>query len=147
MQLWFNQNGILHDGIGLLLCSYCPCDVPPSGSSSSGSGSGSGGGSDSCTSSTCVEVDCCPGVFIPNVLTVTVTGGTCPQTSTATWDGIAWRKDGSGALSIDISCIGGVWVIQVDFDTATPTVTCDPFSATADFFGTFCGDITVTFTE
>jgi hypothetical protein len=39
-RLWFNANGILHDGIGLVLCDVCPCDVVSSSVSDSG-GSGS----------------------------------------------------------------------------------------------------------
>jgi len=43
-KLWFTTTGILHDGIGLVLCNTCPCVV---GSSSvfSDSGSGSAGSS------------------------------------------------------------------------------------------------------
>lgn len=40
--LWFNAAGILHDGIGLVLCDECPC-VESSSSSFSDSGSGSSG--------------------------------------------------------------------------------------------------------
>lgn len=143
--LWFSTGKIIHDGIGVYACDYCPCDIPPSGSSSLGSSSSVAG--DSCTSSTCVEVSCCPGKLIPVVLNCFVSGGSCPQTTTATWDGTAWRKDGAGSLTIDLSCTAGVWVIQVDFDTMNATVTCDPFNASADFTGTVCGDITVTFSE
>jgi hypothetical protein len=46
-RLWFNSLGILHDGIGLVLCDYCPCGPPPSGSESS-SVSDSGSGSQPC---------------------------------------------------------------------------------------------------
>lgn len=38
--LWFNAAGILHDGIGLVLCDTCPC-VGSSSESGSDSGSGS----------------------------------------------------------------------------------------------------------
>jgi len=143
--LWFNTNGILHDGIGLVLCDVCPCDVV--GSSSSGSGSG-GSGSDSCTSSTCVEVACCPGVLIPETLTCTITGGSCPGSFTLVWDGSAWRG-ANGTISVDLSCSGSPagWYLQVDFDAQAPTVnSCDPLSVTYDFYGTLCGDITVTIT-
>lgn len=44
-QLWFNTLGILHDGVGLVLCDYCPCEPPPSDSGSSSFGSSSGGSS------------------------------------------------------------------------------------------------------
>ena len=38
-KLWFNTTGILHDGIGLVLCDTCPCDESSSVFSDSSSGS------------------------------------------------------------------------------------------------------------
>lgn len=142
--LWFNATGILHDGIGLLLCDTCPCPD----SSSVFSDSGSSVASDSCTSSTCVTVDCCPGVLIPQVLTCTITGGSCPGSFALVWDGSAWRG-ANDDLAVDLSCSGtpALWYLQVGFDAQSPTVvSCDPLNLTYDFFGTACGDITVTIT-
>lgn len=90
-----------------------------------------------------VETTCCPGKFIPNVLNIQITGGTCPGTGTMTWDGGAWRSSGL-TLNVDLSCVTGIgWYLQVDFDAQLADVTCDPFSATASFTGTRCGDIFV----
>lgn len=36
-RLWFNQNGILRDAVGLIFCDYCPCDAPTSSSVGSSS--------------------------------------------------------------------------------------------------------------
>ncbi len=144
--LWTKLGGLLHNGISLYACDVCPC---PDDSSSFGSSFGSSSVvSDSCTSSTCVTVDCCPGVLIPQTLTCTITGGTCPETFQLTWDGTAWR--GAGTLSVDISCTGAPpgWYLQVGFDAQSPTViSCDPLEITYDFYGTLCGDVTVTITE
>lgn len=143
--LWTKLGGLLHNGISLYTCDVCPC---PDGSSSFGSGSSVV--PDSCTSSTCVTVDCCPGVLIPQTLTCTITGGSCPETFSLTWDGSAWRGGGVNTPSVDISCSGTPpgWYLQVGFDAQSPTVnSCDPLNITDNFYGTLCGDITVTVTE
>ena len=144
--LWSKFGGILRVGGALVFCDLCPCDESSSGSSSYTSGSG--GSSGGCTTSTCVEVDCCPGVLIPETLNCTITGGSCPGTVSLVWDGSAWRG-ANGTLAIDLSCSGtpAGWYFQIDFDAQSPTVnSCDPLSLTADFFGSQCGDITATVT-
>lgn len=145
--LWTKLGGLLHNGISLYACDVCPC---PDDSSSFGSSFGSSSVvSDSCTSSTCVTVDCCPGVLIPQTLTCTITGGTCAGSFSLTWDGTAWRG-ANGTIAVDISCSGSPagWYLQVDSDAQSPTViSCDPLEITYDFYGTLCGDITVTITE
>jgi hypothetical protein len=100
------------------------------------------------TSAKCgVLTTCCPGKYIPTTLTIRVIGGACPSTGTMTWDGGAWRSGGAAPLSIDLSCVSGVWYLQVDFDATIPEVVCSPFSASAFFYGTQCGDIFVSITE
>lgn len=147
-RLWFNQNGILRDAVGLIFCDYCPCDQPPSGSSSFGSssfGSSSGG------SSSTVEVPCCPGVQIPTTLTAVITGGSCAGTYTLGYGvggGADWRSiDGPPAISL--SCTGAGWYLEVDFDALEPTtISCNPLELFGDFtgFGGLCGDFTITIT-
>lgn len=142
--LWFNTNGILHDGIGLVLCDVCPCDVV--GSSSSGSGS-VGSGSDSCTSSTCVEVACCPGVQIPTLLTAVVTGGSCAGTYSMAWDGRGWVSDDFPYL-MEMTCETFGWYLTVGSSADSPTSeVCSPFELQFSFFSDpLCGTFTVTIT-
>lgn len=142
-KLWFNTTGILHDGIGLVLCDTCPC--PDSSSVFSDSGSVV---SDSCTSSTCVEVPCCPGVQIPTVLTATFTGGTCAGTYTMAWNGSGWFSEDFPNGLLEMSCETFGWYLQIVFDAYPPTTeTCDPFQLVFDITGhPVCGDFTVTIT-
>jgi|694.fasta_scaffold32217_2 hypothetical protein len=104
-QLWFNQNGILHDGIGLLLCSYCPCDVPPSGSSSSSSsGSGSGSGS----SGPC---GCC---YTFNIQSSLDGGGLCGEPAGGNVCGCVEFTDYPTQV-----CSGGAWSVTFQLNIST----------------------------
>jgi hypothetical protein len=148
-QLWFNQNGILHDGIGLLLCSYCPCDVPPSGSSSSGSsGSGSGSGSQS-ESDSGVVTECCPDNPVPLNLTVTFTGGSCAGTYTMNWfaDTSEWISE-DAPITLRMTCEEFGWYLSSDGFAESPvSVTCSPFELVFSIFSDpFCGTFTITIT-
>lgn len=157
-QLWFNTLGILHDGVGLVLCNYCPCEPPPSESESSSvseSESVSESVSDSCTSSTCVEVDCCPGVQIPTVLTMVFSGGSCDGTYTLVWfvdpisgEGEWGSNDGPPNTNVRLQCNNGTWELVVSLDTLSPdSVSCNPFELVFSVFGNpFCGDFTITIT-
>jgi hypothetical protein len=149
-RLWFNSGGILRDSIGLAFCDYCPCDEPPS---SSGSSSVPVSSSEGCTSSTCVEVACCPGVLIPTTLTAVITGGSCAGTYTLEYGfggGDGWRVlDGPPDISLSCSGTPSIWYLEVEFDAQEPTtVSCDPLELFADFtgFGGTCGDFTITIT-
>ena len=148
MALWFNQNGILHDGIGLVLCDVCPCEDSSSIVSDSGSVA-----SDSCTSSTCVEVACCPGVQIPTVLTVTFTGGTCPGTYSAEWyvdpfSGEGEWSSNDAPITVRLVCQNGGWSLAITQDTYVPSSeSCDPFELVFDIVAdAFCGTFTLTIT-
>lgn len=141
-KLWFNTTGILHDGIGLVLCNTCPCVESSSVFSDSGSVV-----SDSCTSSTCVEVPCCPGVQIPTMLTVTVTGGSCAGTYTIAWDGRGWVSDDFPYL-LEMTCETFGWYLTIASSADAPTSEiCNPLQLDFQFFSDpLCGDFTVTIT-
>lgn len=143
-KLWFNTTGILHDGIGLVLCDECPCVVGSSSSVFSDSGSVV---SDSCTSSTCVEVPCCPGVQIPTVLNATVEGGSCAGTFVYIWQtGYIWYSD--HPFFENVSCEPFGWYLNVAQQAYAPTSeTCEPFQLVFEVTGDpLCGDFTLTIT-
>lgn len=146
--LWTKLGGLLHNGISLYACDVCPC---PDDSSSFGSsfGSGSSVASDSCTSSTCVEFNCCPGVQIPIALTMTFTGGSCAGTYTLTYDAgsNSYFSDDSPVF-VNLSCEVFGWYFNVTDQAFSPTTeSCDPFQLVFDVIGdVFCGDFTVTIT-
>lgn len=150
--LWFNSLGILHDGIGLVLCDYCPCGPPPSESESSSvseSESASESVSDSCTSSTCVTTTCCPDNPVPMSLNVTFTGGFCAGTYTMNWfaDSSEWQSD-DAPITLRMTCEEFGWYLSSDgFSESPVSVSCDPFELVFNIFSDpFCGDFTITIT-
>jgi len=151
-QLWFNSRGILHDGIGLLLCSYCPCEEPPSSSeSSSVSESESESSVSESESDSGVITECCEGVAIPQVLNMVFTGGTCAGSYTLIWrpDTLEWTSDdGPPNTNARLQCNVTTWELVITLDTWSPTsVSCDPFELVFDVFDNpFCGDFTITIT-
>lgn len=130
---WVNLSGLLHDGVGFLSCNNCPCD-----GSSSGGGSGSG---------PTVEVPCCPGVQLPTVLTVVITGGSCAGTYSMVWDGRGWVS-GDFPYLMEMTCETFGWYFQVAASAESPTSeVCSPFQLEFSFFSDpLCGTFTATVT-
>lgn len=147
MRLWFNANGIIHDGSGLILCDTCPCDQSSSGSESGSFVDSSSMASDSCTSSTCVEVPCCPGNPIPLALTAVITGGSCAGTYSMDWDGTHWIS-GDFPYLLEMTCETFGWYMTAAASADAPTSeSCSPFELQFSFLSDpLCGDFIVTIT-
>lgn len=151
--LWIKLGGLLHNGASLYACDVCPCPEDSSFGSSSGSGSGSGSGSanssDGCTSSTCVEVPCCPGVQIPRVLYANFDGGNCAGTYTMVWNDSAnhWFSEDFPEGLLEMSCQQD-WYLQIVFEAFYPdSITCEPFELVFNIAGSNpCGTFTLTVT-